>query len=179
MPATFSRAVAIPATLLRSFWVGGRLSEDATQRRGQSGSRRQTSRHDTMLHLRTPKSFKPKTNTNTLVFEHMTLYRLVYGYQHSGGHIRDPTAPYTACPRNDYSAFQLSTNVIRSVRSLLYKVSKKSLCNCWKSDIDYSCRHSIYSSCCKYPHEHVKVTYLMCGTYHFQHRATPFWHSCT
>ena len=80
----------------------------------------------------------------------MTSYRLVYGYQHSGGHIRDPTALYTACPTNDYSAFQLSTNIIRTVISLLYRMSKKSLCICWTSDIDYSC-HSTYSICCKYP----------------------------
>ena len=39
----------------------------ATQRRRQSGSRRQTIRHDTS-HPRTPESFKPKINTNTLVF---------------------------------------------------------------------------------------------------------------
>jgi hypothetical protein len=112
----------------------------------------------------------------------MTLYRLVYGYQYSGGHICDPAAPYTVCPTNDYSAFQLSTNVIRSVLSLLYKVSKKSLCVRSKLDIrvDYSCRHSTYSSCLSTPNECViKVTYHMYGTYHFQHRATPFWHRCT
>ena len=40
----------------------------------------------------------------------MTSYRLVYGYQHFGGHIRDPTVSYTVCPTNDYSTFQLSTH---------------------------------------------------------------------